>query len=97
MVIAAVSDHKDRTAVHWRGCSWCNGIRSRFNRSNKLAKTLKFDLVTSDKPCNASRKGDVVRLDGLMPQRQQDASGVGQTRRLLSRIRVNLKESPKWQ
>jgi hypothetical protein len=64
-----------------------NGIRSRTDRSNRLAKTLKFDFVTSDKPCNASRKGDVVRLDGLLPnnalrQGQQDASGVGQTRRL---------------
>jgi hypothetical protein len=97
MVIAFASDHKERTTVHWTGCSRRNGIRSRFNRSNRLAKTLKFDLVTSDKPCNASRKGDVVRLDGLVPQRQQDASGVGQTRRLMSRIRVNLKESPKWQ
>ncbi|HSB25573.1 MAG TPA: hypothetical protein VLE94_20930 [Burkholderiaceae bacterium] len=96
---------RDRSFVTWReqrpNDLAVRGVcanRSRFDRPNWLAKTLKFDLHASDKPSNASRKGDVVRLDEL-----RFARATGCIRRrampggLKSRIRFNLKESLKWQ
>ena len=40
-------------------------IRSRSDRQNWLGNPLKFELTRSDKASNGSRKGDVVRLEGL--------------------------------